>query len=245
MRAICVLLAMVAVVPRAAHSQALLVLLFGDKLSTERFQLGINADLAWSNLTSVESKNRFSWGFGAYGEVKLSDRFRLQPEITVKTPAGAKQIAPGTVGNPFVPVGEPTIDAAIANGTVTRSTSYLTVPVYLKYMLGPVGLGAGGQVGLLLGANDELISTVDAGDLRLVQGVKDSLQNFDAGLVFSIDYSLKPDLVLRSMKINVKYYLGLTNTVSSNSGSAIRNSILFVGLDIPVGGPKDVDDGQQ
>ena len=38
------------------------------------------------------------------------------------------------------------------------------------------------------------------------------------------------------MRINVRYYLGLLDTIKNNSGNAVRNSILFVGLDIPVGG---------
>ena len=49
-----------------AHGQALLILVFGDKLSTEKFQVGINADLTWTNATNVDnSKVRLGWLFGA------------------------------------------------------------------------------------------------------------------------------------------------------------------------------------
>ena len=234
---------LVVTAPAAAHSQALLVLLFGDALSTETFQLGINGDATMSGLTGLSGTNpRFSWAFGAYGEIKLGEKWRLQPEVTLKTPAGAKNMTPGTAGDPFVPVGDSLIDAIVTTGTVTRSSNYITIPVYLKYRVGPLWLGAGGQIGFLTSANDELINTVPAGEFNLKTSVKDSLKNFDAGLVGSIDFPLKPSAKMRSLKVNLKGYYGLTDTVNNNTGSAVRNWIVFLGLDIPVGGGKATDE---
>jgi hypothetical protein len=228
---------------QAANAQALLIILFGDKLSTEKFQLGINADLTFSSLTGVsEASTRMSWAFGAYGEVKLGSHWRLQPELTVTTPAGASKLTPGTAGNPFQPTGDPPIDDAIASGTVTRSANYLTLPLILKYVAGPVGFGVGGQLGYLTGADDELISDVDQGALRLKQSVKDTLNNWDAGLVASLDFAFKPQAQMRSLRVNAKFYYGLLDTLKENLGDPIRNWILFVGLDIPVGGSDAADD---
>jgi hypothetical protein len=235
--------------PTIGHSQALLIILFGDKLSTEKFQLGINADLTWSGLTGLSgTSSRMSWAFGAYGELKLGKKWRLQPELTLKTPAGAKNMTPGTAGDPFLPIGDPFIDEIIATGTVTRSTNYITIPVYLKYHAGPLWLGAGAQVGFLTSATDELINTVPAGDFNLKASVKDTLQTVDAGLVGSIDFPLKPSLAMRSIKINLKGYYGRTDTVKDNPADAVRNWIVFLGIDIPVGGKKaseGVDDSDE
>jgi len=38
---------------QAAQSQALLIILFGDKLSTEKFQMGINADITFSGVNGL------------------------------------------------------------------------------------------------------------------------------------------------------------------------------------------------
>jgi hypothetical protein len=228
---------------QAAQPQALLIILFGDKLSTEKFQLGINADLTFSSLTGTsDASTRMSWAFGAYGEVNLGTHWRLQPELTVKTPAGASNITAGTVGNPFQPTGDPPIDDAIANGTVTRTANYLTLPLVLKYVAGPLAIGAGGQLGYLTGADDELISEVDQGALRLKQSVKDSLNNWDAGLIGSLDFAFKPEKRMRSLRLNVKFYYGLTDTLKENPGDPLRNWILYVGLDIPVGGSDAAED---
>jgi hypothetical protein len=226
-----------------AQGQALLVLLFGDKLSTEKFQLGINADVGWTGQTNLlDSSTRFSWAFGAYGEVKLGERWRLQPELTLKTPAGAEGLFAGEAGNPFAPTGNEDIDEVIDTGRVTRSLNYISVPVFAKYLLGPLGIGGGGYVAFLTGATDELSSDVDQGRLRLNESSKDALNTVDAGLIFSLDYSLKPQAEMRSIKINGKLYYGLTDTVKDNPGESVKNWMLFLGLDVPVGGKKAVEE---
>jgi hypothetical protein len=226
-----------------AHGQALLVLLFGDKLSTETLQVGINADVGWTGQSGLlDSGTRFNWAFGAYAEIKLSDSWRLQPELTLKTPAGAEGLFAGEAGNPFEPTGNEDIDEVIETGRVERSLNYISIPVFAKYMVGPLGIGAGGYVAFLTGATDELTSDVDQGLVRLNDSAKDALNTVDAGLIFNLDYSLKPEAAMRSIKINGKLYYGLTDTVTDNPGDAVKNWMLFVGLDIPVGGKNAVED---
>jgi hypothetical protein len=230
-------LALLAPTARPAASQALLAILFGDKLSTETFQMGMNIDLGWSGVSSIDGSSlKRAFSFGAYGEFKLSDHWRLQPELTIKTPGGAQGLAYGDPAVPFELIGDSLVDDAVLNGSVTRSAGYVSLPVLLKYVAGPIGIGAGGQVGYMTRANDRLESDVLQGQLQLEQDVTDALNRWDGGLVFSLEYALKPSLQMRSMRINAKYYLGLADTVKDNPGDAVKNSILFVGLDIPVGG---------
>jgi len=174
--------------------------------------------------------------------VKLGERWRLQPELTLKTPAGAEGLFAGEAGNPFAPTGNEDIDEVIDTGRVTRSLNYISIPVFAKYLLGPLGIGGGGYVAFLTGATDELSSDVDQGRVRLSESSKGYLNTVDAGLIFSLDYSLKPQAEMRSMKINAKLYYGLTDTVKDNPGESVKNWMLFVGLDIPVGGKKAVEE---
>jgi hypothetical protein len=220
-----------------ASGQALLAILFGDKLSTETFQMGMNLDLAWAGVSSIDgTSTRRAFSFGAYGEIKLSDRWRLQPELTIKTPGGAEDLAYRDPAVPFELVGDSLIDEAVLNGSVTRSSGYVSLPVLLRYIAGPVGIGVGGQLAYMTRTNDRLESEVLQGQVQLEQSITDSMNRWDGGLVFSLDYALNPPLQMRSMRINAKYHLGLTDTVKDNPGDAVRNSILFIGLDVPVGG---------
>jgi len=73
-----------------SNAQALLIILFGDKLSTETFQMGINASLGYSGLNGAPGnpEYRVDWAFGAFGEVKFTDKWYLHFDLTIKTPAG-------------------------------------------------------------------------------------------------------------------------------------------------------------
>ena len=81
--------------------------------------------------------------------------------------------------------------------------------------------------------------------MRLKESSKDYLNTVDAGLIFSLDYSLKPQAEMRSIKINAKLYYGLTDTVKDNPGESVKNWMLFVGLDVPVGGKKAVEEADE
>ena len=227
-----------------ADAQALLIILFGDKLSTDKFQMGINADLVWSGYTGLGSNSpRSSWAFGAYGELKLSSHWRLQPELTIKTPGGAKNLDVNTTPGPFdMPTGDAALDSIRDASTLTRSTNYVTLPLLVKYVAGPVAFSAGPQIGFLTGATDRLEGEVDRGDLTLETGSKDFLNSFDAGLVGGISFALDPGRQMRSLRIDAKFYYGLTDVVKDNAGAAARNWMFFIGLDIPVGG-KDAVQG--
>ena len=68
------------------------------------------------------------------------------------------------------------------------------------------------------------------------------MNTVDAGLIFSLDYAFKPEAEMRSMKVNAKLYYGLTNTVKDNPGDSVRNWMLFLGLDIPMGEKKAAEE---
>ncbi len=82
---------------------------------------------------------------------------------------------------------------------------------------------------------------MERGGLNLKASNTDSLNTFDAGLIGSLSFMLKPKLQMRSLRVEAKFYYGLTNTVKDNTGDAVRNWQLFVGLDIPVGGSKSAE----
>ncbi len=220
-----------------AHGQALLILVFGDKLSTEKFQVGINADLTWTNATNVDnSKVRLGWLFGAYGQIRLSSKLFLVPELIIKTPAGMKGFAIGDAGNPFERTDVEEIDEALATGTITRELNYLTVPIAIRYQVGRIGLSGGGYAGYMTGGSDILSSEITQGDLSVTTSVKDVLNRWDAGLQASINFSFKPELKMRSLILTVKGVYGLVDTVKDNPGDPVQNVGVFAGLAIPVGG---------
>jgi hypothetical protein len=218
-----------------AHSEALLVLLFGDRLSTERFQLGINAAVTGSDLMGLDgTKTRYSWAFGMFGDIKVSDAFRIQAELTVKTPAGARN-------RPDVGLVPNQDDCeCIDPDTFTRDTemNYLTMPVYFKYFIArTISLGLGPQVGYLTSAKDiyEGKTTQDR-SMTVVNGATGDYKRWDFGFTAKAEWVFSPHKEMRSLRLSFNYYYGITDIINNNTGDAVYNSIWLLTLNIPVGG---------
>ena len=46
---------------------------------------------------------------------------------------------------------------------------------------------------------------------------------------------------MRSMRLGLKYYVGLTDIIKDNPGDSVTNSIFLLSLGIPVGGSDDAE----
>jgi hypothetical protein len=217
-----------------SNAQALLILLFGDKLSTETFQMGINASLSASNITGIDNTNyRISWAFGAFGEIRLNDDWFLHFNLTVKTPGGAKNV------EGFEDL-IPEIDTLTSDIKISRSLNYITLPVFIKYKLGAVKFGVGAQLGYLTSASDVYEGyTFRGDDLSMVRDIREHLNHWDAGVTGIIDYFFNPNDNMRSVRLSLTYYYGLTDMLKDNTGDAWNNSIFLLSLGIPVGGSDD------
>jgi hypothetical protein len=220
-----------------SNAQALLMLLFGDKLSTEKFQMGINAAVTASDIAGItDAKFRYSWAFGAFGEVKFNEDWFLHFNLTAKTPGGAKNV------QPFEDI-IPAIDTLTTDISITRSFNYITLPVYIKYRLGPIKIGVGGQIGYLTSASDVYSGYTFLGDdLTMDRDIRDKLNHWDAGVTGIIDYYLNQEAKMKSMRISLTYYYGLMDILKDNPGDPWKNSVFMLSIAIPMGGSDDVEE---
>ena len=221
----------------ASNAQALLILLFGDHLSTETFQAGINVSGSASTINGLNNVDyRFNWAFGAFGEVKFSEHWFLHFHLTIKTPAGAKNV------DPIVPI-PPEIDTLISDPKTTRSFNYITLPIFVTYKLSPFKIGIGAQLGYLTSADDTYEAiTYQGNDITLVSDVRGQFNKWDAGLTGIIDYSISPEKKMRSLRLSLTYYYGLTDMVKDNTGDAWTNSEFLLSIGIPIGGSDDAEE---
>ena len=205
MKKILMSLMLVFTLTSVSNAQALLMLLFGDKLSTETFQMGINVAGTASDIGGITDANlRYSWAFGAFGEVRFSDDWFLHFNLTAKTPGGAKNI------QPFEDI-IPEIDTLTTDISVTRSFNYITLPIFIKYSLGSFKLGLGGQLGYLTSATDIYTGfTFSGDDLNMERNVREKMNLWDAGVTGIIDYFFKPEANMKSMRISCLHLLKLS-----------------------------------
>ena len=221
---------------RAAWSQALLVLLFGDKFASENVQGGIKFDVVGTTLAGVADAARLrSWDLGGFIEVKLGGRWSIQPEFTFKSPAGAR-------GLPFVPTGADAVDSAFATArdvSVTRTLGYITIPILVKLRAGRFGLGIGPQLGYVVRAEDRYVGTVTrTDDLAYTVGLWSRVNRWDSGVSVTGEFALAPQLGLHSMRIRLVWYHAFGDALSDGPG---KNDTFGVGFGLPIGGPRQAE----
>jgi hypothetical protein len=211
-----------------ANAQVLIAILFGDKLSSEKIEMGIRLAENFASLTNItDSKTRPGLGFGLYVTFKMNEKFSLQPEFLFKSPMGAKGILP-------VLPGDPNLDPLLVDADVTTQLTYVSIPVLAKYSFKEnVSFGIGPQFGILTKAKNKYVAEVfEAEDLVFNDNIKSQLQSFDFGVVFNLEYKLQRK---KGINVNLRYYLGLTDTIRDNPGDAVKNSVVQIAVGIPMG----------
>jgi len=216
--------------PTSASSQVLLVLLFGDKLSTETLQAGIKLDRAFTSLTELEGAEvRSGWAFGAFLEVALNDSWSLQPELTLTTPGGAQRF----IGDPPP---DDDLDDLFSETSVTRRLSYSSLSLPARVRVGRFAIGVGPQVSYLRKADDVYEGLVSGEDqFTLESDVKELLNRWDFGIATKVEFLLKPERGMQSARLHVAPTFGLTDIVKDDLGRAVSNWGVSVGIGIPVG----------
>ena len=218
-------------VPKEAHGQVLLALLFGDKISSEKFHLGLEIGFNGSDVTGIEgTKYRRGFALGMIAELRLGERWYLQPELMPFYQAGTKDLPEQTFAPP------PEVESIVSGNQIKLQTDYFAIPVILKYgILGDeLLLGVGGQLNILKSAEEEFTGTSANGHgLDVDQDVKSLLNSTDAGVVLNVEYKIKGDL---RPSIVGRYYHGLSDTIADNPGDAAYNRIFSLMVTMPIGG---------
>ena len=220
----------------AAHGQVLLGILFGDKLASEKFHIGLTAGANFSDISGVDgTKVKAGLVLGLLGEWKLSDNLFLQPELLPFYYAGAKNMPPGGLE------GIPELEDEVLDKERQTNLKYFEIPILLKYALGNGRwhLGAGPQIGFLTSAQDMYDGVIE-NEITIKADRKEMLNSTDAGVAFVLEYKTAPTPF--AMGVTARYYLGLTDIVKDNTGDALYNRIFTLGITMAMGG---VDDFQE
>ncbi len=213
-----------------AEGQVLLGILFGDKLATERFHIGLNVGANISDLSGIDdTKLKPGLMLGLVAEWKVAGNFYLQPELLPFYWVGAKGMPPALEDAP------PPLDTLVADKSAERKLSYFEIPVIVKHgaLRNRLHVGVGPQVGFLMSSQD-VYKGVITNVITVEEDLEDELNSFDAGVAFQVEYKLQEGPFAAS--VSARYFLGLTDTIKENPGEAVYNRVLTVFGSIPIGG---------
>ncbi|HKP28617.1 MAG TPA: porin family protein [Gemmatimonadales bacterium] len=199
------------------RAQVLIGYLFGEKLAGPNFNMGFEVGVNFATLDGMGDADRArKTVFGLFADWRFSEHFHLGTAVLPFAGRGAKNLEP-------VPTGDPEIDGQTAGGTMSRSMSYVEIPVILKWSpkrQTGFRVGAGPSLGIITGAHDRYDATTSAGTPYLLErDVESQVTSVDAGLSAEVEWRFPV------LSIAARYTHGLT-AIAHLEGSPIRTRVL-------------------
>jgi hypothetical protein len=176
--------------------------LFGDKLAGPNFNMGFEIGVNFSTLDGMGEADRArKTVFGLFADWRFSEHFHLGTAVLPFAGRGANGLEP-------VPTGDPEIDAQTAGGTMSRSMSYVELPIILKWSpkrQTGFRVGAGPSIGIITGAHDRYEVTTSAGTPYLLErDIESQVTSIDAGLSAEVEWRFP------ILSVAARYTHGLT-----------------------------------
>lgn len=177
-------------------------------VKAQEVKFGVKAGLNLANLTNLEdSSMKTGFHAGGFVEIKLNDKFAVQPELLYST-QGAKVKYTETYSGQSTTYKEKV------------KTGYLNIPIMAKYFVSDkFSLEAGPQIGFLMSAKDEIGNETE--------NIKKQLKSTDFGLNIGLGYDFT-----ESISANVRYNLGLSEVQKEKleGDESIKNSVFQLSL---------------
>jgi hypothetical protein len=199
---------------------ALLVLIFGDKIATEKFHLSIDAGINISSMPGLKAgKSTTGLYFGLGTFIKINDKWALTPEFKPISPRGAKSVLPLR-----------DYSSVLTNINYDIELNYIDVPIIAQYKLNPkLFVGAGTQMSFLTSAKQVSTGTLPAEtNVDIEEKMKENFKSVYFSIPLEIGYSLSDARKGKGMDIKFRYNIGTSEMINANKyGSTTGTTFQF------------------
>ena len=200
------------------HAQVLIGFLFGEKLSSETFNMGFEVGMNFATLNGMKGAERMNQGvFGLFADWRFSEHVHFGGSILPVSARGAKGLDP-------VLTGDPAFDAQVANGTMQRKLGYVDIPLLLRYAPKRdkgLRIGVGPQIGFRTSATDRYhAKTASVLKFTAERNIKGKTAGVDFGLSVDVEYRLK------MLSVGARYTHGLVDIDELPGGGTVYNRVL-------------------
>jgi len=202
----------------------------GDKAATDKLYFGLKFGLSCSQLRGLGYGDRIGgFDLGLFASIRLAEKLRLAPEVTVFTRKGATEI-------PFVTTGDPALDPYFAEPAKSAIVlDYLEFPVRVLYRLGRFDLGAGPFVGFLSSASERFRAELaDGEELLHTRDVTADYRKVNYGFVLEAAWTITKPRRGEGLVFHIRYQGGLADVLRDPAAAgSVRTSGLQIFLSFP------------
>jgi len=217
-------------------SQAMWLLIFGDKISNDKLNSGITVSFAGVDLYNLENARITSnWALGGFMDVSVfkNKNWVASVDFTFKSPFGARNI-----DNFFDNIIADSIN--IKKESMVINNTAFTLPLYMKYKTKFIALGAGFQMSLIYKATLKYTAvTSSKKTIKISQNINKEIKKFDIGPFVMFEFFLNPNHHQRSLRIGARYFYGFLSP--SKTTKNIHNATIMATLCIPIGGRRAIE----
>ncbi len=190
-------------------------------VNAQEVEFGVKAGVNIASLTGDIENADAKVGFhvGGFAEIKISDKFSVQPELLFST-QGAKAEEKYSE------------DGVSYDYSEKINLSYINIPIMAKlYVAEGFSLEAGPQIGFLTSAKNKYEGTATFGGMTQSESeevdIKDTMKSVDFGLNFGLGYKFTEKL-----SASARYNLGLSDVNEEVDGLSysVKNSVIQISL---------------
>ena len=229
------LLALFIALSFSGMSQAMWILIFGDKLSTEKLHSGVTVSVAGVDMYGFQNARIApNWAIGGFMDFDLfkNKSFTFSFDFTFKTPLGARNI-----DNFLDDIINDSI--TLTKESVVLNNTAFSLPLYIKYRTDYIAFGAGFQMSLIYKAVFRYkAETDDKKKIDISKRVNKKVNKFDIGPFVMFEFFLKPSNHSSSLRLGMRYFYGLLRPVKGDTG--VHNATLMATLCVPIGGKRTI-----
>ncbi|MFT6797780.1 MAG: hypothetical protein ACJART_002934 [Maribacter sp.] len=201
---------------------ALFALIFGDKVATENFNVGLEVGLPFSSIeNTADTSIKAGITFGIAGNIKLNDHWSVHPTAYFLSRRGGKFDALSLISDDLE------LNSLFENVPTELTVNYIDVPVFLNYQFtdSPFKIGVAPQISFRTGS--QAIFSNDQGDLDV--SVKDVTNATDIGMIIQAGYVFYNKKFDKEIHIQLRYFQGF-NDIYDESFVAGSNRSNYIGL---------------
>jgi hypothetical protein len=196
---------------------ALLVLIFGDKIATEKFHTSIDAGLNFSGMNGLDpSKMRHGLYFGLGTYLKINDKWAFTPEFKPLSQRGVRQTEPIVA---YAGMEEPVYGILM---------NYIDVPLLVQYKLTRMlFVSAGPQISFLTSAKQDANGTVafSGKEIEVIENRKEDFNPLYISIPLEIGFSLPEVIPGQGIDLKIRYNIGLNEVIKNEAyGSSTLNT---------------------
>jgi len=204
---------------------ALLALLFGDKIATEKFHISVDAGMNFSSMPGLEKQsgsNGLYFGLGTF--IKLNDKWTFTPEIKPLSPRGAKDVLPL---NDY--------SSMLTDVKYDIKLNYVDVPLLVQYKVTPkFFVSAGPQISFLTSAKQISTGNLPSGStVEIEEKMKSNFESVYFLVPLEVGYSFAKAHKGKGVDVKLRYDIGVSEMIKNTSYGSTQGSTIQLFLSFP------------